>query len=279
MKSYLIFSDLDGTFLHHQNYSFGKNDLVIEKLKKNNHQIIFNSSKTYFEIKLILKKLKLTMMPFSCENGAILYFPKTIFKKIKKSQSFEDYWKINLTNKNSLKWYKTLKELKRDFHFELICDLSKKDLLKLTNLKNIKQMLNREASQLIIWKDGKKKFNEFSRIIKIQYKGSLNQGGRFIQISSPCNKRIATKEICHVYHESFRDKYYQSIIALGDNKNDRDMLNFAKYACVIENKYSTPIKLNSLKKNVFYSQNEAPWGWHESLMSLDKKLNGKLTYE
>ena len=276
MKSYLIFSDLDGTFLHHQNYSFGKNDLVIEKLKKNNNQIIFNSSKTYPEIKLILKKLKLTMMPFSCENGAILYFPKKIFKKIKKSQSFEDYWKINLTNKNSLKWYRILKKLKKDFSFELICELSKKDLLKLTNLKNIKQMLNREASQLIVWKDNKKKFNEFSRMIKIKHKGSLNQGGRFIQISSPCNKRIATKEICHVYHESFHDKYYQPFIALGDNKNDRDMLNFAKYACVIENKYSTPIKLNSLKKNVFYSQKEAPWGWRESLMNVDKKLDGKI---
>ena len=276
MKSYLIFSDLDGTFLHHQNYSYGKNDLVIEKLKKNNHQIIFNSSKTFSEIKLILKKLKLTMMPFSCENGATLYFPKTIFKKIKKSQSFENYWKINLTNKNSLKWYKILKKLKKDFHFELICDLSKNDLLKLTNLKNIKQMLNREASQLIIWKDTKKNFNEFSKMIKFNYKGSLNQGGRFIQISSPCNKRIATKEICHIYHETFHDRYYQPFLALGDNENDREMLNFAKYACVIKNKYSTPIKLNSLKKNVFYSQKEAPWGWQESLMSFDKKLNGKI---
>ena len=276
MKSYLIFSDLDGSFLHHQNYSYGKNDLVIEKLKKNNHQIIFNSSKTCSEIRIILKALKLTMMPFSCENGATLYFPKTIFKKIKKSQSFEDYWKINLTNKNSIKWYKILKKLKKDFYFELICDLSKKDLLKLTNLKNIKQMLNREASQLIIWKDSKKKLDEFSRMIKINYKGALNQGGRFIQISSPCNKRIATKEICHIYHETFHDKYYQSFIALGDNENDREMLNFAKYACVIKNKYSTPIKLNSLKKNVFYSQKEAPWGWQESLMKLNKKLNGKI---
>ena len=113
-------------------------------------------------------------------------------------------------------------------------------------------------------------------MIKINCKGSLNQGGRFIQISSPCNKRIATKEICHIYRESFRGKYYQSIIALGDNKNDRDMLNFAKYACVIKNKYSTPIKLNSLKKNVFYSQKEAPLGWSESLMYLDKKLDGKI---
>ena len=276
MKSYLIFSDRDGSFLHHQNYSYGKNDLVIEKLKKYNHQIIFNSSKTFSEIKLILKKLKLTMMPFSCENGATLYFPKTIFKKIKKSQSFENYWKINLTNKNSLKWYKILKKLKKDFHFELICDLSKNDLLKLTNLKNIKQMLNREASQLIIWKDNKKNFNEFSKMIKFNYKGSLNQGGRFVQISSPCNKRIATKEICHIYHETFHDKYYQPFLALGDNENDREMLNFAKYAFVIKNKYSTPIKLNSLKKNVFYSQKEAPWGWQESLMSFDKKLNGKI---
>ena len=86
MKSFLIFSDLDGTFLNHQNYSYGKNHLIIEKLKKNNHHIIFNSSKTYSEIKLILKQLKLTMMPFSCENGATLYFPKKIFKKIKKSK-------------------------------------------------------------------------------------------------------------------------------------------------------------------------------------------------
>ena len=130
----------------------------------------------------------------------LYFFPKTIFKKIKKSQSFENYWKINLTNKNSLKWYKILKKLKKDFHFELICDLSKKDLLKLTNLKNIKQMLNREAKPTYYLERQQKKFNEFSKNIKINYKGTLNQGGRFIQISSPCNKRIATKEICHIYH-------------------------------------------------------------------------------
>ena len=40
MKSFLIFSDLDGSFLHHQNYSYGKNDLVIEKLKKINVMLL-----------------------------------------------------------------------------------------------------------------------------------------------------------------------------------------------------------------------------------------------
>ena len=136
--------------------------------------------------------------------------------------------------------------------------------------------VKREARQIIIWKDNKKNFSEFSKMIKINRQGSLNQGGRFIQISSPCNKRIATKEICHIYHELFGDKFYQSIIAIGDNKNDRDMLNLAKYSCVIKNEYSAPIKLNYLKKNVFYSQTDAPLGWEESLKHLNKKLNGKI---
>ena len=276
MKSFLIFSDLDGTFLHHQNYSYGKNDLIIEKLKKNNHHIIFNSSKTYYEIKLILKQLKLTMMPFSCENGATLYFPKNIFKKIKKSKNFETYWKISLAEKNSLEWYKILKKLKNDFQFEIICDLSKRSLSKLSNLKDITQMLNREASQLIIWKDNQKNFNKFTKIIKINLKGAINQGGRFIQISSPCNKRIATKVICHVYHESFGDRFYRSVIALGDNKNDRDMLNFAKYPCVIKNKYAAILKLISSKKNTYFSKKDAPSGWGESLKYVDKELNGKI---
>ena len=276
MKGFLIFSDLDGTFLHHQNYSYGNNDLVIEKLKKNNHQIIFNSSKTYSEIKLILKKLKLTMMPFSSENGAILYLPKKIFKKINKSQSFEEYWKINLTSKNSHKWYKILKKLKKDFQFEMISELSKKNILNLTNLKNIENMLNRDASQIIIWKDNKKNFNRFKKIIKINLKGAVNQGGRFIQISSVCNKRIATKEICHIYQKSFRDKFYKSVVALGDSNNDRDMLNFAKYSCVIKNKFTPLLKLKSSKKNIYHSKKEAPLGWSDSLMYLDKKLNGKI---
>ena len=39
-----------------------------------------------------------------------------------------------------------------------------------------------------------------------------------------------------------------------------------------ENKF----KLNYSKKNVFYSQTDAPFGWEESLKHLNKKLNGKI---
>ena len=34
-KSYLIFTDLDGTLIDHQNYSLGANDKIIKKLTQN----------------------------------------------------------------------------------------------------------------------------------------------------------------------------------------------------------------------------------------------------
>ena len=34
-KSYLIFTDLDGTLINHQSYSLGVNDKIIKKLTQN----------------------------------------------------------------------------------------------------------------------------------------------------------------------------------------------------------------------------------------------------
>ena len=58
MKRYLIFTDLDGTLLDHENYSFGTNKKMISTIINNKNEIIFNTSKT--------KKT----------NGAFLFFTK-----------------------------------------------------------------------------------------------------------------------------------------------------------------------------------------------------------
>ncbi len=79
-KSYLIFTDLDGTLIDHQNYSLGANDKIIKKLTQNSHQVIINSSKTYSEIKKLINTLHLANMPFSFREWGLLYFfQKNIF--------------------------------------------------------------------------------------------------------------------------------------------------------------------------------------------------------
>tara|TARA_Y100000996_G_C22557117_1_gene655871 strand:- start:2577 stop:3407 length:831 start_codon:yes stop_codon:yes gene_type:complete len=275
MKNYLIFTDLDGTLLNHANYSIGKNKQLLRKIKNKSNQIIFNSSKTYLEVNKLLDDLGLTEMPFSTENGAMVFFPKKVFKKPPKSINHGNFWKIKIAKKTSNFWYQYLHSQKKNYHFEIVLDISKKELKYLTNLDQIKAMLNREASQLIIWKDSILKYKKFKKYTNINKKGKLTQGGRFIQLSSSCNKGMSSKLISHTYFEQFGDKFYRKIIALGDNENDIEMLNYATYPCLI-NSQNSLFKLNKMKKNLFRSKSNAPRGWIEAMMHLNKKLSGKI---
>ena len=153
MKRYLIFTDLDGTLLNHDNYSFGNNKKLISTIINNKNEIIFNTSKTFSECKKLLKELKLSNMPFSTENGAVLYFPKIRFNKIKNSSSFEKYWKVRIAKLSSKVWHQFLKQKQKKYNFLIAQDLSPNILKRYTNLNNTNMMLDREASQIILWDD------------------------------------------------------------------------------------------------------------------------------
>ena len=79
-----------------------------------------------------------------------------------------------------------------------------------------------------------------------------------------------------VYDIQFRDKYSRNTIALGDSRNDIDMLNSCKYSCLIKNSSDTYPKLRLNKKNVFKSSKIAPDGWSEVLYKLNKTLENKI---
>ena len=276
MKRYLIFTDLDGTLLDHENYSFGVNKKTISTIINNKNEIIFNTSKTFSECKKLLKELKLLNMPFSTENGAVIYFPKIRFNKIKNSSSFGRYWSVRIAKLSSKNWYQFLKLKQKKYNFFIAQDLSPKILKKYTNLNNTNMMLDREASQIILWEDNLTKLKLFKKDLKSEKDGVLIKGSRFMQISSICNKRIAKKLISHAYDIQFRDKYSINTIALGDSKNDIDMLNSCKYSCLIKNSTGTHVKLRSNKKNVFKSSKLAPDGWGEVLYKLNKTLETKI---
>ena len=78
IKSFLIFSDIDGTFMNHKSYSYS----VLKKyifLLKDRCQLIFNSSKTFEEINELNITLKIRS-PFIVENGACIFFQRITIK-------------------------------------------------------------------------------------------------------------------------------------------------------------------------------------------------------
>ena len=71
----LIFTDLDGTFLNHHNYSFDESKQALEKVEHKKIPLIFTTSKTRVEVEVLQKKVAIKE-PFIVENGAAIFIPK-----------------------------------------------------------------------------------------------------------------------------------------------------------------------------------------------------------
>ena len=76
----LIFTDIDGTFINNDTFHEGSNVRVAETLRKHNHLLIYNSSKTFNEIVFMQKKFN-TSFPFICETGGGIYH-KNLFDQV-----------------------------------------------------------------------------------------------------------------------------------------------------------------------------------------------------
>jgi mannosyl-3-phosphoglycerate phosphatase len=78
MLHYLIFTDLDGTLLDSETYSYEKSLAAINRLKKNDIPIIFCSAKTRAEQEIYRRELGL-VHPFIVENGGAIFIPRAYF--------------------------------------------------------------------------------------------------------------------------------------------------------------------------------------------------------
>jgi len=74
----VIFTDLDGSLLDHDTYSYAEAEPCLTYLRKQFIPLIFTSSKTAVEIKYLCDKTN-TQHPFIAENGSLLSIPKYYF--------------------------------------------------------------------------------------------------------------------------------------------------------------------------------------------------------
>jgi mannosyl-3-phosphoglycerate phosphatase len=70
----IVFTDLDGSLLNHEDYSFAEARPVLARISGNNIPLIFVTSKTRREVE-ILQRAMGVREPFIVENGGGIYFP------------------------------------------------------------------------------------------------------------------------------------------------------------------------------------------------------------
>jgi mannosyl-3-phosphoglycerate phosphatase len=74
MVDLIVFTDLDGSLLNHEDYSFAEARPVLSRVSRNNIPLVFVSSKTRKEIEILQHEMGIRE-PFIVENGGGIYFP------------------------------------------------------------------------------------------------------------------------------------------------------------------------------------------------------------
>jgi len=263
---FLIFSDLDGTFLNHHTYSYGSLKNYVNNLDLQ-FELIFVTSKTFEEILHIQNKIEINY-PFIAENGACIFFPPGYLKFTSNTQKnffiHKNYYCFKISNLKSEDLINSFSDLKKKYKFCFYSEISNKSICELTNLKlrEAKNSKNRLFTNPILWKDTNKKMLNFkSDVIKIKKDLEILKGGRFLHISDNYNKAKAVKNFIKIIKS--KSSYRFLTVSLGDSENDICMLESTDYSCIVKRK-ANKISLKK-KKNIYFSKTEAPDGWRESL--------------
>ncbi|PLY02065.1 MAG: mannosyl-3-phosphoglycerate phosphatase [Desulfuromonas sp.] len=257
MKRLIIFTDLDGTLLDHDTYSWQPAADALEKIRLQQIPLIINSSKTKAEIEQLRMELD-NHAPFIVENGGAVYLldsgatpvPHRFGKPYGEIVSILDQLRQ-----------------KMDFRFRGFSDLTDDELSDLTGLTRTEVVpaKKRSCSEPLLWDDSESNFELFSGILSEQGLQTV-KGGRFIHIMGQTDKGRAM--IWLLEHFKRQDPATDwTVIALGDSANDKPMLELADYAVVIRPATGEPLKLDKTE-NIILTDKKGPAGWQEAMNQL-----------
>ena len=263
----IIFTDLDGSLLNHDDFQFKKIRSFILHCLNCGIKIIPNSSKTKREIEVFSNQLG-KQLPFIVENGAAIHNI--------------DLLNVNLkSNTNSIIFSRTIDEIIEIFNKKVptifkdkclfVKDMKKqkqKEILGL-NVDYLPFALNRGYSTPFIFNGSSKLFDEFKLILE-SLGMKLHEGGRVLNISDNCSKGSALNILVNkLQNDLFLCPY---VIAVGDSPNDISMLKEANQPCVVP--LPNKNNLNNLKmNNILRAKQCAPEGWEEVIRLSLKKIN------
>ncbi len=265
----LIFTDLDGTLLDFDTYSFEDAKKTIEALKEKCIPIVIVTSKTRSEVEDIREKLGIND-PFIVENGGGIFFEKGYRNFYIPNCKSDDGFCIVRLGKSYEEVRDFFLTLKKKFPVIGFGDLSVDEIMELTglDLESASKAKRREFSEpFIAPKSMLPKLKKF-----VEEKGfNIIEGGRFFHlISSSQSKGKAVKFVVDVFCKNLKVKVIS--IGLGDSPNDEDMLNSVDIPIQIPHPGNRFVHLNvkHLRKAKFPGSK----GWGDSVKEVLDELKG-----
>ncbi|MGA1845603.1 HAD-IIB family hydrolase [Deferribacter abyssi] len=269
MKKIIIFTDLDGTLLDHNTYSYEAAKEAIAIIKKINVPLIFTTSKTRAEVLKLQEDMGI-YQPFIVENGGgIIFREKDIDENIKRiaERLGNGYYALILGEKRE-DLIKFGQNLKKKCKLKLFSEMEDDELIRIMGLPYEKLLLSkmRDFSEPFILMDECVVEVLLREVEKSKFK--ILKGGRFYHLVGKYqDKGNAVEKV-----KKFYMKKYKNIvtIGIGDSSNDIDLLEKVDYPVLVKRWDGEHVECRI--KNVIKSELVGPKGFNYEVIRLLKIL-------
>lgn len=273
-RQLILFSDLDGTLLDHQTYSYQAAQPALEALRRHKIPLIFASSKTAAEIEVLRDELDLRF-PAIVENGAGLDVPDSICSS---DGSPLNGHSISPTYPRLLEVLDAVPDTLRD-HFVGFSKMSRDEIARLTGLSQdaANRAKARQWSEPGVWQGPRDTYQAWLQELAV-HGVQVAEGGRFHTASFGGGKHTQMKKVIDFFqsdHNRSKSPTQFLTIALGDAPNDLEMLISADIAVVIKGSKSE--RLSNLEEQargaVLRPAKPGPAGWNDTVLKLLERVS------
>jgi len=264
LKPIIIFSDLDGTLLDHETYSYAAASPALEKLKKKDIPLVLASSKTSAEIVDLRGELGFSHCPAIVENGAGVLEPE----EAGGGTDDDSIHRRLIATLDSL-------PLRLREKFSGFSDWSAGEVASNTGLApaSATKAAARRYSEPGLWWGDEAEKAEF--IALLAEKGvTAKQGGRYLTLSFGATKADRMHEITDRYSAGGKRP---RTLALGDAPNDIEMLEAADMGVVVTNPHTRPLPELDGESigRIVRTRKSGPEGWNEIVLRIIEELDDK----
>lgn len=257
----IVMTDLDGTLLDHDTYSYAPAIPVMERLQAAGIPLMLNTSKTATELLDLRQSLKNTD-PYVVENGSALYLPTDFLSASSAQKSGDEVHVLGAVCSDILDLIQKIR-VEQKFLFTGFADMEVSEVIAYTGLPETQARLamTREFSEPLIWQDSAHQLRKFEALIA-NHGLRLLRGGRFVHVIGACDKGKCL--------QWFRDWFAAAdlpvprFVALGDSQNDVAMLNAADIAVIVRSSHHEPPDLEK-QSAVIITEETGPQGWADAL--------------
>jgi mannosyl-3-phosphoglycerate phosphatase len=258
----IIFSDLDGTLLDHETYSWTPARPALDALKARDIPLILASSKTAAEITGLRVEMGFTHCPAIIENGA------GVLEADGGDNGDDDrsvYGRL-IAVLDSL-------PLRLRENFSGFSDWSVDEVADQTGLspQDAARAAARRYSEPGLWWGDDEERVEFIELLA-ENGISARQGGRYLTLSYGATKADRMREIAARYAAGGKKPL---VLALGDAPNDIEMLEAADIGVVIANPHTAPLPELDGESigRIIRTMKTGPEGWNEHVLRIIEELD------